>query len=381
MFRKVLPIVIGLLVIACMLPACGSSNKAATLSIVTAGDTNMEELQRNTFGPEFVKTHPKVTINVVGTGPGDAGSQAVYTKLKAQKDAGTKTWDIDVAIIHQSIMGQMIADGLLLKYVPDTNVAKYVISGDSTNALGTDVTGYVIPMFHSQTAIAYNPAKVPNPPKSYAELVEWIKANPNRFGYNGVKGGMSGVAFTAGYLYWKTGKYDLLAKGPYDKANETGWVDIFKEMKTLPAVITQGNAGTLDMLNRGEIDMGPVWVDMFLLWKSDGRMDPKMRMILIEPGMPGQPMYVVITAKSANAAVAKQYAEFICSPKQQADVIVGKMGWYPGIDATQVLPNASEASKASLFGDISAETLNKFGLTFPLSKYMTDMNTAYEEAK
>jgi ABC-type uncharacterized transport system YnjBCD substrate-binding protein len=341
----------------------------------------MEELQRNTFGPEFVKSNSNVTINVVGTGPGDAGSQAIYTKLKAQKDAGTATWDIDLAIVHQSIMSLMIADGLLLKYVPDTNIAKYVISQDSKNALGTDVDGYVIPMFHSQTAIAYNPAKVPNPPKSYAELVNWIKANPNRFGYNGVKGGMSGVAFTAGYLYWKTGKYDLLSKGPYDKANETGWIDIFKEMKALPAVITQGNAGTLDMLNRGEIDMGPVWVDMFLLWKTDGRMDPKMRMILIEPGMPGQPMYVVISAKAANADVAKKYAEFICSPKQQADVIVGKMGWYPGIDATQVLPNASEASKASLFGDISAETLNKFGLVFPLTPYMQDMNTAYEEAK
>ncbi len=381
MFRKVLPIVIGLLVLASLLPACGGGGKAVTLSIVTAGDTNMEELQRNTFGPEFVKKYPNVTINVVGTGPGDAGSQAIYTKLKAQKDAGTKTWDIDVAIVHQSIMGKMIEDGLLLKYVPDTSVAKYVISEDAKNALGTNVEGYVIPMFHSQTAIAYNPEKVPNPPKSYAELVEWIKAHPNRFGYNGVKGGMSGVAFVAGYLYWKTGKYDLLSKGPYDKANEAGWVDIFKELKSLPCVITQGNAGTLDMLNRGEIDMGPVWVDMFILWKNDGRMNPKMRMVLIEPGMPGQPMYVVIPAKAAHIAEAKKYAEFICSPEQQAAVIVGKMGWYPGIDATKVLPNVSEEAKAKLFGDIPAETLNKYGLTFPLTPYMQDMNTAYEEAK
>jgi putative spermidine/putrescine transport system substrate-binding protein len=27
--------------------------------------------------------------------------------------------------------------------------------------------------------------------------------------------------------------------------------------------MTPGSAGTLDMLNRGEIAMGPVWVDMF----------------------------------------------------------------------------------------------------------------------
>ncbi|MDH7489459.1 MAG: hypothetical protein QHH80_08115 [Anaerolineae bacterium] len=54
-----------------------------------------------------------------------------------------------MAIVHQSIMGKMIEDGLLLKYVPDTSVAKYVISADSKNALGTNVEGYVIPMFHS----------------------------------------------------------------------------------------------------------------------------------------------------------------------------------------------------------------------------------------
>ncbi|MCI0464001.1 MAG: hypothetical protein L0Z62_44270, partial [Gemmataceae bacterium] len=48
------------------------------------------------------------------------------------------------------------------------------------------------PMFHSQTAIAYNPAAVPSPPKTYNELAEWAAKNPKKFGYNGIKGGMSG---------------------------------------------------------------------------------------------------------------------------------------------------------------------------------------------
>ena len=381
MNRKLLIPIACLLVLATVLQGCAPANQQVTLSIVTAGDTNMEELQRNVFGPEFVKTNPNVTINVVGTGPGDAGSAAIHTKLKAQQDAGTKTWDIDVAIVHQSIMAQMIKDGLLLKYVPDTGAASLLTAGDAKNALGTDVDGYVIPMFHSQTAIAYNSAKVPNPPATYDELVSWIQANPNRFGYNGVKGGMSGVAFTGGYLYWKTGKYDQLTKGPYDKAIETDWVSMFKELKSLPATITTGNNDTLDRLNRGEIDMGPVWVDMLVLWKNEGRMDPNVKMKLIEPGMPGQPMYVVIPAKSANAAAAKKFAEFITSPEQQAKVIVEKQGWYPGIDPTKVLPNVSEDGKQKLFGDISAETLNKAGLSFPLADYMKDFQAAYEEAK
>ena len=36
--------------------------------------------------------------------------------------------------------------------------------------------------------------------------------------------------------------------------------------------MTPGNAGTLDQLNRGEIAMGPVWVDMFYTWQADGKM-------------------------------------------------------------------------------------------------------------
>ena len=39
-------------------------------------------------------------------------------------------------------------------------------------------------------------------------------------------------------------------------------------------VLTPGNAGTLDMLNRGEIAMGPVWVDMFYTWQADGKIPP-----------------------------------------------------------------------------------------------------------
>ena len=90
------------------------------------------------------------------------------------------------------------------------------------------------------------------------------------------------------------------------------------------------------MLNRGEIAMGPVWVDMFYTWMADGKLPPNMRLQLIGPGMPGQPMYYVIPAKAANMDAAKKFVEMATSPQVQAEGIVKKFNWYPGIDAQHV---------------------------------------------
>ena len=94
--------------------------------------------------------------------------------------------------------------------------------------------------------------------------------------------------------------------------------------------MTTGNNDTLDKLNRGEIAMGPVWVDMLISMKNENRMDPKIKMKLIAPGFPGQPMYLVVTKKSPNYEMAKKFVEFITSPEQQARVIVERKGWLPG---------------------------------------------------
>ncbi len=364
-----------------MLGAGGAAlaGEKIVLNVVTAGDTNMHELQKSIFGPEFSKRFPNVEINAVGSGPGDPGSQVIFQKLKSQKDAGVAKYDIDVAIVHQSIMPQMIQNDLLAKYAPEISTWKFMTAANGRNALGFDVDGYVMPMFQSQVVLAYNPDLVKNPPSTFEELVAWIKANPRKFGYNGVKGGMSGTGFVTGWAYWKTGKYEQYAKGNYDKGAEAGWPAAIKELKGLPVTMTTGNNDTLDKLNRGEIAMGPVWVDMLISMKNENRMDPKIKMKLISPGLPGQPMYLVVSKKAANFDMAKKYVEFITSPEQQAKVIVERMGWLPGIDAKQVLPVVSAKAKEMLFADVPPDTLDKNGLAFPQQQYFKDLLTAYEE--
>ena len=351
-----------------------------TLNVVSAGDQNMVDYVNNYLGPKFEKMNPGVKVRAVGTGPGDSGSQKIYEKLSAEQKAGQNTWDIDVAVVHQRGAATMVNDKLLMPYRNDVGAGKLVSRDTAKNALGANVDGYVLPMFHSQIAFAYNPDLVKQPPKSFAELNEGVKKNPKQFGYNGVKGGMSGVGFVTGWVAANSGIADKLEKGPYDpnaKAQIDKALTGLKEFNQY-VVMTPGNAGTLDMLNRGEIAMGPVWVDMFYTWVSDGKMNPKIKLELPSPGLPGQPMYYVIPAKAANAALAKKFIDFAESPEVQADGIVKQFNWYPGIDPQYVQSKLDPAAWNKLFTDISPQDLSKYGRPFPLSEYFTDIVEGYE---
>jgi putative spermidine/putrescine transport system substrate-binding protein len=353
-----------------------------SLVYITAGDVNMLALGQNMLAPEFHAANPNVSVAVVHTGPGDAGSRTIYEKLLAEKQAGKAVGDVDVAMVHQKFMAWAMADDLLLNYAHDLDTWQYMSAGDVKNALGTNIDGYGMPMFHSQTALAYHPDFVPNPPQSYEELVEWVKENPGKFGYNGIKGGMAGVSFTMGWNYWKTGKYEKYAvTGPFEEAEVASWEPVYKDLAEFNknVTITAGNVGTLDALNRGEIWIGPVWVDMFYTFMAEGKLDPKVRLLLPAPGMPGQPMYFVIPKNARNPEWAAKWVEYVTSPKVQGEVIIDRYNWYPGIDGSFVKDAAPAEAFDRLYKDITPEVLGNYGLSFPIVEYNDAMLEAYEK--
>ena len=351
------------------------------LNVVTAGSENMVDYVTDYLGPMFEEQNPGVTVKAVGTGPGDAGSQKIFEKLNAQKQAGSEAWDVDVAVVHQKKAGDMVEAGLLGQYRNQIDTGKLVTRDTAKSALGVNVDGYVMPMFHSQTAIAYFPDLVGTPPGSYEELKAWVKANPGQFGYNGIKNGMSGVSFVVGWMYAHTGQAEQLQNGPYDAALEANWDDALGKLKDFNQhiTLTPGNAGTLDMLNRGEIVMGPVWVDMFYTWQADGRVPPTMKLKLIDPGMPGQPMYYVSPAKATNPDLARKFIALATSPAVQAEGIVKNFNWYPGIDAQHVEGSLDPATWNKLFADVTPEDLAKRGKAFPIGPFFDDIKEAYEK--
>ena len=365
--------------LALALAPAGAMAQKVTLNVATAGDQNMVDYIKDYLGPMFEKANANVTVRAVGTGPGDAGSQKIAEKLDAQK--AQAAWDVDVAVVHQKMAGDMVKAGLLAPYTKDIATGKLTTSESSKNALGAKVEGYVIPMFQSQTAIAYNPMLVKTPPKTYADIEAWSKANPKQFGYNGIKGGMSGVSFVVGWVYANAPNPEQLTSGPYDAKVAANWDPALARLKEFnkTATITPGNAGTLDMLNRGEIAMGPVWVDMFYSWIADGKLPPTAKLSLIGPGMPGQPMYYVIPAKAANMDAAKKFVELATSPAVQAEGIVKKFNWYPGIDAQHVKSQLDDATWNKLFVDVTPADLASKGKSFPIKEYFDDILVSYEK--
>lgn len=363
--------------------AGGAKESAKTrLIYMTAGDTNMLALGQNVLGPGFQQKYPNVSVATIHTGPGNAGSQRILEKILAEAEAKKEVWDVDVAMVHEIFMKWAMEKDLLLNYAKELETWKYVTSPFVKTSLGVKIEGYGMPMFHSQTALAYNPDLVKDPPKNYAELKEWVKKNPGKFGYNGIKGGMSGVSFVVGWVYAETGKYKKYAvEGPFEKDEINTWEKVFNELKEFNkyVTITGGNVGTLDALNRGEIWMGPVWVDMFFTFMNEGKMDPKTRLLLPEPGMPGQPMFFVIPKKAGNAEMAKKFVEYVTSPAVQAKEIVQRFNWYPGIDGSYIKDSVPPEVFNKIYKDVTPQDLQKKGLSFPLAQYFDAMLESYEK--
>ncbi|HUX22971.1 MAG TPA: extracellular solute-binding protein, partial [Spirochaetia bacterium] len=79
--------------------------------------------------------------------------------------------------------------GPITSVIPDGSKLKTAIQGGDSH-------GYAVVFWGNQVGIAYNPAHVNESqlPQTVAELGAWMKANPNRFGFN-VSNGGSGPAF------------------------------------------------------------------------------------------------------------------------------------------------------------------------------------------
>jgi membrane-bound lytic murein transglycosylase B len=89
-------------------------------------------------------------------------------------------------------------------------------------------------------------------------------------------------------------------------------------------------------------------------------------------------MYYVIPSRAANADVARRFIELATSPPVQAEGIVKRFNWLPGIDAQHVRQYLDQQTWDRLFRDVPPEALQRGARPMPQADFMKAIQEAYE---
>jgi len=326
-------------------PAAGGSSGAAAapgsggvVNVWTDGDTNISDWLTNKVGPAFEKAYPQYTVKVttvrgVGNGVKDIMDRALAA-MKTGADPEAEVFDSDVAgypdLIKAGLFEKLNADN-----IPNAkNVTKAVA-----------LTEYDMAYRGSQVLLAYDSSKVPENevPKTFADLITWIKAHPGQFVYCRPDKGGSGGNFVVRAIYEVTGKDPTIFKPlgsdeTPDPAIVAKFDDAWKILSDIGPDIYDngaypaGNNPVLQLLANGSVSMATVWSDQSLQALQNGTLPDTIKVVQFSDlPMPGgyAPFSVPTNAKNKQGAL--DFVNFMLSAEQQESV-VKDIGGFPAIE-------------------------------------------------
>jgi len=199
-------------------------------------------------------------------------------KIKAQQDAGRA--DINLVLTGQDAGSVLAAHDQLIRLFPtyDKLFPKDELK-EEAKILQDAGGGFLIPTVVNAggPVFIYNPKKVPNPPKTAAELLAWAKANPKRLLYARPANSGPGRSIMAG-IPWILGD-----KAPMDP--EKGWDKAWAYMKELGQYIEYYPTGTLFTLR--EFAQEQRWIIAGIMeWdmkpRAEGVIPPESKIAVLE---------------------------------------------------------------------------------------------------
>lgn len=312
-----------------------------TINLYTSGSDNVRITWEAVLAG-FKKAQPDIAVNLVFLASGTGGQTGVDKLIAAQK-AGQKETDIDLIETSDNDLGRLLKEGgaatlttLTTKEVP--NLAKVL----QKSSVAPDKS---VPFRGTTVLLAYNSAKVPNPPKTPEELTAWIKAHPGRFAYNDPTTGGAGSSFVVTSIYNPLAPEALTSTDEKWKAQ---WDKGFDQLKALHPFFYKAsgkvqypvkNQGTLDLLAAGEVDLIPAWADMVLDQKSRGLLPPTTKLTQLTPSLTGGIQTLAIPGLSKNKSAAAKLLNYVTSPEGQ-QIFVESQKAIPVI-ATSSLPKST----------------------------------------
>src|SRR5438876_753799 len=145
----------------------------------TSSDQNVIDFWTNIVKPKFEAANPGVTINLVDGGDG-AGLQAIEARALAAL-AGKQDPQADFFEGSDARLPPGALEGGLYVDFSKENLSNY----SKLNPLAADIPQNIT-YRGSQVLLAFDTTKLPadKAPKTFADLIAWIKANPGQFIYN-----------------------------------------------------------------------------------------------------------------------------------------------------------------------------------------------------
>lgn len=315
-----------------------------SFTFASGGDVNIQDLWQKTLLPAWSKACPnvKITLNF------DTHSQ--NANLDVSKVAAALKTGKDVPVDLTDNFSNQAAKAGLTEVLTAADVP--AISKVSKTALDA-VKGAAVPFRGSSVLLAYDSTKIKNPPKTLDELLAWIKANPGKFTYNSPSTGGSGDSFVGTVVASKIAP-DVLAKmqTDYDPALASNFkpgLDILSDLqgslyqKTNP----NGNQAVLDLLAKGEIEMAPVWSDMFLSAQKNKQLPDTVKVTQIsDPSFTGGAAYMAVIKGTKHKKSAAAFVNWLLQPEQQATIVTTIAG-FPAIP-NEDLPASAQGAFAGV---------------------------------
>jgi putative spermidine/putrescine transport system substrate-binding protein len=344
---------------------------ATKLDVYTASDANISDWLSNTLKPAFEAANPGLSVNVVisrgtGTGGVNAIADRALAALQAKKDP-------QVDFIEEITVGVPIGaenSGLWTKF--DANSLP---NWNRVNKVAIQAPDH-LPWRGSQVLLAYNSDKVATPPRTWAELVAWIKANPGQFIYGRPDRGGSGRNFVVRAIHEANGrdpslfKIDNFTKDAAAERFPKAW-DILNDLAPSlynKGAYTAGNTPTLQLLAQGVVAMVPAWSDQALQGISQGVLPPSTKLVqLTDLPLCGQFSQAAIPTNAAHHDGALKLANFLLTDEMQASV-VKDIGGFPGVEF-KTLP----ADLQKVLADVAPKSLPNF----PSGEWEAAMNDGW----
>ncbi|HEY8596641.1 MAG TPA: extracellular solute-binding protein [Devosiaceae bacterium] len=335
---------------ATLLPRIAFS-ESGRIDWYTSSDQNVLDFWTNFVKPKFEAANPGVTINLVDGGD-NAGLQAIAERaLAALGTNADPQADLFEGFDARQPVGAL-EKGLWVNFA-DAGMSNY--SKINPLAIALDGIPQNLPYRGSQVLLAYDTTKLSpaDVPKTWADLIAWIKANPGQFIYNRPNKGGSGGNFVRRAIYAANGddpslfKVDNYSEDAAAKMLEPAW-DILKDLA--PSLMdqgayTSGNTQSIQLLGQGAVTMIPAWSDQTLSAISQGALPETTGLVQLQDlGFPGGFARLTIPTNGVNKDAALKLADFVLSEEIQSAILT-ELGGFPGVSWDNISADLREKFK------------------------------------